>query len=254
MSDMFRIDGWTAVITGAGGGIGSAGAVALAKAGADIALVGRNRTKLEETANAVKGAGRKVLIVEADITDEKSVKALAAKVTDAFGGADILFNNAGTTAGKPIVDLPLEEWQRVIDTNLTGAYLCSRAFVPGMIKRKRGRIINMGSVLSKLGMGARTAYAASKAGLANFSASLAFELGPHGITVNTLGATVIITDLNRELVKEQPHVYEKVRGRIAMGRLGEVEDLMGALVFLASPAAAFVTGQTIYVDGGHTAG
>jgi 2-deoxy-D-gluconate 3-dehydrogenase len=254
MSDLFRVDGWTAVITGAGGGIGSAGAVALAKAGADIALVGRNRAKLEDTANAVRAAGRKALIVEADVTNEKSVNALVGKVTDTFGGADILFNNAGVTSSKQLIDLPLDEWRKVIDTNLTGAYLCSHAFAPEMIKRKRGRIINMGSVLSGRGMGTRSAYSASKAGLSNFGAALAFELGPHGITVNTIGATVIITDLNRDLVKSQPKLYEKVLGRIALGRFGEVDDVAGVLVFLASPAAGFVTGQTIYVDGGYTAG
>jgi NAD(P)-dependent dehydrogenase (short-subunit alcohol dehydrogenase family) len=254
MSDLFRVDGWKAVITGAGGGLGAAGAVALAKAGADIALVGRNRAKLEETAKAVRALRREALVVEADVTNEKSVRDLVGKVNDAFGGADILFNNAGITSSKTIADMPEEEWRRIIDTNLTGAYLCSRAFAPGMIVKKRGRIINMGSVLSGRGMAARAAYAASKAGLANFGASLAFELGPHGITVNTIGATVIITDLNRELVKSQPKLYEKVLGRIAMGRFGEVDDVAGVLVFLASPAAGFVTGQTIYVDGGYTAG
>lgn len=254
MTDRFSLEGQTAVVTGASGGIGAAGAAALAQAGANVALVGRNRAKLETAARAVEGAGRKSLIVEADVTDEAAVQGLVATVTKTFGGVDILFNNAGITTGKTMLDLPPDEWEKIVNVNLTGGYLCCRAFAPGMIARKRGSIINMGSVLSGRGMALRTVYCATKAGLANFGAALAFELGPHGITVNTIGATVIVTDLNRDLIKSQPQLYEKVLGRIALGRFGDVEDVAGTLVFLASPAARFITGQTIYVDGGYTAG
>jgi NAD(P)-dependent dehydrogenase (short-subunit alcohol dehydrogenase family) len=253
-ADRFRLDGAVAVVTGAGGGIGRAGSVAFAEAGADIAIVGRNRAKLEETARAVEQTGRRALIAEADVTHEASVGQAREAILRAFGKVDILFNNAGITSPKVLTDLPSDEWQRIIDVNLTGAYLCARAFAPDMIARRHGRIIQMGSILSGRGMATRTAYCASKAGLANLGAAMAFELGPHGITVNTIGATVIVTDLNRELVQTQPQLYDKVRLRSALGRLGEVEDVTGVLVFLASSAAAFVTGQTIYVDGGYTAG
>jgi 2-deoxy-D-gluconate 3-dehydrogenase len=253
-ADRFRLDGAVAVVTGAGGGIGRAGSVAFAEAGADIAVVGRNRTKLEETARAVEQTGRRALIAEADVTNEASVLRARADILHAFGKVDILFNNAGITSPKILNDLPPDEWQRIVDVNLTGAYLCARAFAPDMIERRHGRIIQMGSILSGRGMATRTAYCASKAGLANLGAAMAFELGPHGITVNTIGATVIVTDLNRELVQTQPQLYDKVRSRSALGRLGEVEDVTGVLVFLASSAAAFVTGQTVYVDGGYTAG
>jgi NAD(P)-dependent dehydrogenase (short-subunit alcohol dehydrogenase family) len=253
-ADRFRLDGAVAVVTGAGGGIGRAGSVAFAEAGADIAVVGRNRTKLEETARAVEQTGRRALIAEADVTNEASVLRARADILHAFGKVDILFNNAGITSPKIQNDLPPDEWQRIVDVNLTGAYLCARAFAPDMIERRHGRIIQMGSILSGRGMATRTAYCASKAGLANLGAAMAFELGPHGITVNTIGATVIVTDLNRELVQTQPQLYDKVRSRSALGRLGEVEDVTGVLVFLASSAAAFVTGQTVYVDGGYTAG
>jgi 2-deoxy-D-gluconate 3-dehydrogenase len=253
-ADRFRLDGAVAVVTGAGGGIGRAGSVAFAEAGADIAVVGRNRTKLEETARAVEQTGRRALIAEADVTNEASVLRARADILHAFGKVDILFNNAGITSPKILTDLPPDEWQRIVDVNLTGAYLCARAFAPDMIERRHGRIIQMGSILSGRGMATRTAYCASKAGLANLGAAMAFELGPHGITVNTIGATVIVTDLNRELVQTQPQLYDKVRSRSALGRLGEIEDVTGVLVFLASSAAAFVTGQTVYVDGGYTAG
>lgn len=252
--DRFRLDGTVAVVTGASGGIGRAGSVALAEAGAAIAVVGRNRAKLDETADQVMKAGRRALVVEADVTSEASVAEARKQILAHFGKVDILFNNAGITSPKVLTDLPPDEWQRIVDTNLTGAYLCARAFAPDMIARRHGRIIQMGSILSGRGMATRTAYCASKAGLANLGAAMAFELGPHGITVNTIGATVIVTDLNRELVRTQPQLYDKVRARSALGRLGETEDVTGVLVFLASPAAGYITGQTIYVDGGYTAG
>ena len=254
MTDRFRLNGLVAVVTGASGGVGSAGARALAEAGADIALMGRNRTKLEAAAKSVEAVGRRALIVESDVTDEAGVADAVRTIVGALGKVDILFNNAGITSPKTLADLRLDEWRQVIDTNLTGAYLCARAFAPGMIARKHGRIINMGSVLSGRGMANRTVYSASKAGLSNFGAALAFELGPHGITVNTIGATVMVTDLNRELIRTQPQLYQRVLDRIALGRLGEVEDVTGVLVFLASDAARFITGQTIFVDGGYTAG
>lgn len=251
---LFSLKGQVAVVTGAGGGIGHRGAVALAEAGADLALIGRNVAKLKETAAAVEQTGRRALIVEADVTDEAMVAKACDRIVNELGSADILFNNAGITSPKTLADTTLDEWRRVMDVNLTGSFLCSRAFARPMIERKRGRIINMGSILSGRGMANRTAYSATKAGLANFGAAMAFELGPHGITVNTIGATVIVTDLNRELIRTQPQLYDKVRARSAVGRLGEIEDVVGVLVFLASPAAGYVTGQTIYVDGGYTAG
>jgi NAD(P)-dependent dehydrogenase (short-subunit alcohol dehydrogenase family) len=251
---LFSLEGHVAVVTGAGGGIGGSAAVALAEAGADLALVGRNVKKLKQTAEAVERAGRRALVLEADVTDEAAVEAGRDAVIAEFGRADILFNNAGITSPKLLVDMQLEEWRRIADVNLTGAFLCSRAFAKPMVAQRRGRIVNMGSILSGRGMATRTAYCATKAGLANFGAALAFELGPHGVTVNTIGATVIVTDLNRELIRTQPQLYQKVLDRSAIGRLGEVGDVTGVLVFLASPAAGFVTGQIIYVDGGYTAG
>jgi len=251
---LFSLKGQVAVVTGAGGGIGHGGAVALAQAGADLALIGRNVAKLKDTAVAVEQTGRRALIVEADVTDEAMVAKACERIVNELGSADILFNNAGITSPKTLADTTLDEWRRVMDVNLTGSFLCARAFARPMIERKRGRIINMGSILSGRGMANRTAYSATKAGLANFGAAMAFELGPHGITVNTIGATVIVTDLNRELIRTQPQLYDKVRARSAVGRLGEIDDVVGVLVFLASPAAGYVTGQTIYVDGGYTAG
>jgi NAD(P)-dependent dehydrogenase (short-subunit alcohol dehydrogenase family) len=194
------------------------------------------------------------LIVEADVTDESAVASARAAILGRFGRCDILFNNAGVTSPKQLSDLSLTEWRDVVDVSLTGAFLCSRAFAPAMAANGYGRIINMGSILSGRGMANRTAYCAAKAGLANFGAAMAFELGRQGVTVNTIGATVIVTDLNRELIRTQRQLYDKVLARSAIGRLGEVEDVTGLIVFLASRAASYITGQTIYVDGGYTAG
>ncbi|MEP6784496.1 MAG: SDR family NAD(P)-dependent oxidoreductase [Sphingomonadales bacterium] len=250
----FSLDGQVAVVTGGGGGLGSAGALALAEAGADVVLVARNRAKLEIAAAAVEGAGRRALIIEADVSDLRSLESAAAQAVDIFGRIDILFNNAGITNPQSLLDIAPEDFLRVLDVNVAGAFHAIRAFVKPMIGRGYGRIINMGSILSGRGMANRAAYCASKAGLANLGAACAFEFGGAGITVNTLGATVIVTDLNREMVRTQPELYEQVVRRTPLGRLGETEDLMGALLFLASPASGFVTGQTLYVDGGYTAG
>lgn len=250
----FALDGQVAVVTGGGGGLGSAGALALAEAGADVALIARNRVKLEDAARAVEATGRRAMIVEADVSDAEGMIAAAVEIEAAFGRIDILFNNAGITNPQGVLDIAPEDFMRILDVNVAGAFHAIRAFAPSMVTRGYGRIINMGSILSGRGMANRGAYCASKAGLANLGAACAFEFGPSGVTVNTLGATVIVTDLNRELVRTQPELYAKVVQRTPLGRLGEVEDLMGALLFLASPASGFVTGQTLFVDGGYTAG
>ncbi|CAH0351267.1 MAG: SDR family NAD(P)-dependent oxidoreductase [Sphingobium sp.] len=250
----FSLDGQVAVVTGGGGGLGSAGALALAEAGADIVLVGRNRTKLDAAAAAIDTTGRRACIVEADASDATSMEDAAAQAVDAVGRIDILFNNAGITNPQALLNIAPEDFRQVLDVNVVGAFHTIRAFVRPMIGRGYGRIINMGSILSGRGMANRAAYCASKAGLANLGAACAFEFGADGVTVNTLGATVIVTDLNRELVRTQPALYEQIVRRTPLGRLGETEDLMGALLFLASPASAFVTGQTVFVDGGYTAG
>jgi 2-deoxy-D-gluconate 3-dehydrogenase len=253
-STSFRLDGKTAVITGGGGGIGTAAALALAQAGTDIAVVGRNTEKLEQTAARVKALGRQAVIVQADVTDEAQIAAGVDHIMSTFGRIDILFNNAGTTSPKLMSDISVKEWHQVLDVSLTGAFLFSRAVLPFMVAQNYGRILNMGSILSGRGMANRTAYCAAKAGLANFGAAMAFEYGRNGVTVNTIGATVIVTDLNRDLIKTQPQLYEKVVARSAIGRLGELDDVTGLIVFLASHEASFITGQTIYVDGGYTAG
>jgi NAD(P)-dependent dehydrogenase (short-subunit alcohol dehydrogenase family) len=250
----WRLDGKVAIVTGGGGALGTLAACAFAEAGADIVVAARRVHTCEATAEKVRALGRKAIAVAVDITHSAQVHAMVDATLQAFGHIDILFNNAGVTSPHAMLDSSEEEWLRVIDTNIKGTFLCTRAVAPVMKEQGSGTIINMGSILSQAGMANRSAYAVSKAGIASFTKSMAFELGPFGITVNALGPTVIVTDLNRELVKTQPHLYDAVVKRTPAGRLGEPEDIAGALVFLASPAARFVTGQTLYVDGGYTAG
>ncbi|MCP1337112.1 SDR family NAD(P)-dependent oxidoreductase [Futiania mangrovi] len=254
MLERFRLDGRVAVITGGGGGLGSLAARTFAGAGADVVLLGRNAGKLDAAAAEVRQAGGSATVIHADVTSRADLEKAAQRVAADFGGADILFNNAGITSPRLLLDTEPDEWQSLIDVNVTGTYLTTRAFAPAMIAKGGGRIVNMGSILSARGMANRVAYCTTKAAVANMAAALAFELGPHGVTVNTLAPTVIVTDLNREAVKTQPELYEGVVRRTALGRLGQPEDLSGALLLLASDAGAFITGQTIFVDGGYTAG
>lgn len=249
-----RLDGQVAIVTGGGGGLGTLAACAFAEAGADVVVAARTLAKCEATAEKVRALGRRALAVSCDVTSAGQVKAMVDAALETFGRIDILLNNAGITSGKTMLDSTAEEWFGVVDVNLRGTLLCTQAVAPIMKAAGGGRIISMGSILSTAGMANRSAYAASKAAIRSFTKSMAFELGPFGITVNALGPTVIVTDLNRNNIRTQPQLYEALLKRTPLGRLGEPEDIAGALVFLASPAARFITGQTIYIDGGYTAG
>jgi NAD(P)-dependent dehydrogenase (short-subunit alcohol dehydrogenase family) len=248
-----RLDGKVAIVTGGGGGLGSLAARAFAAAGADVAVVGRTAEKLRAVEDAIRGAGRRAAAIVADVTRSADVNRMVEQAVGAFGRVDILLNNAGVTSPKTVVELTDDDWHRIMDTSATGAFYCSRAVAPVMMRQREGCIISVGSILSARGMAQRTAYSAAKAAVMNLTRALALELGPHGIRVNAIAPTVIITDLNRELVRTQPELYQAVLDRTPLGRLGAPEDIAGALVFLASPAARFITGQTLFVDGGYTA-
>ncbi len=254
LPNLTDLSGQVAVVTGAAGGLGKLACRVFAAAGADLILVGRDAARLEALAATVRAQGRRAVALSADVTDRASVVAMADRAGQAFGRIDILLNNAGVTSPKDMFSLTEADWHAVMDTSATGTFLCTQAIAPTMIAARSGRIINMGSILSLRGMARRVAYAAAKGAVANLTRALAFELGPHGITVNALGPTVIETDLNRELIATQPELYRAVLDRTPMGRLGRQDDLAGALLFLASPAAGYITGQVLCVDGGYTAG
>jgi NAD(P)-dependent dehydrogenase (short-subunit alcohol dehydrogenase family) len=251
--DSFRLDGKVALVTGGSRGLGRTMATALAEAGADVAITARTLPSCEETAAAIAEAtGRRCKGFAAEVTSIQDVERLADDVEKAFGKVDVLVNNAGTNIRGQIDQLSEADWDSVIDTNLKGPFLCARAIGPRMVKRGWGRVINMGSTLSVIALPGRAPYASSKAGVLNLSRVLALEWAGTGVTVNTICPGPFATEMNRQLL-DDPVKYKALMDLIPLGRWGEVEEIAGAVVFLASPASSFVTGSAVFVDGGWTA-
>jgi NAD(P)-dependent dehydrogenase (short-subunit alcohol dehydrogenase family) len=250
--DTFRLNGRRALVTGGARGLGLTMATALAEAGADVALSGRTlETAQAAAASIARATGRRTAAFAADVSKADGVERLAAAIARDFGAVDILINNAGINIRGPIQQLTEEDWDAVIDTNLKGPFLCSRAFGPGMVERGWGRVINMGSILSIIALPGRSPYASSKAGVMNLTRVLALEWAGTGVTVNTICPGPFGTEMNRSLL-DDPVKYKEFVAQIPMGRWGEPEELAGAVVFLASDAASFVTGSSLFVDGGWT--
>jgi NAD(P)-dependent dehydrogenase (short-subunit alcohol dehydrogenase family) len=228
-------------------------ATALAEAGADIAISGRSREACDVAARGIRAAtGRRAIPFEADVTSAADVEMLAAAVESSLGKVDILINNAGINIRGPLQDLSEADWDAVIDTNLKGPWLCARAIGPGMVKRGWGRVINIGSILSVIAMPGRTPYASSKAGVVSMTRVLALEWAGTGVTANAICPGVFGTELNRPLLND-PVKYKEFVAQIPMGRWGEVHELAGAAVYLASDASSYMTGSSLFVDGGWTA-
>jgi NAD(P)-dependent dehydrogenase (short-subunit alcohol dehydrogenase family) len=251
--DAFRLDGRVALVTGGARGLGLTMATALAEAGADIAISGRNRAACEEAvAQVSKDTGRRAMAFEADVSKAADVEKLAADVEGALGKIDILINNAGINIRGPIQDLSESDWDAVIDTNLKGPWLCAKAIGPRMVARGWGRMINLGSILSVIAMPGRTPYASSKAGILGITRVLALEWAATGVTVNAICPGPFGTELNRPLMND-PVKYKEFVAQIPMGRWGEMHEIAGTAVYLASDASSYVTGSCLFVDGGWTA-
>ncbi len=224
-------------------------ALALGEAGARVALVARGQESLEETLSAMRATGAQAEAYTADVSDEAQVAALAERVLGRFGQVEILVNNAGTNLRKNLADFTLEEWRRVLDTNLTSAFLICRAFVPQMKGRAYGRILNLSSMMSHISLPGRAAYSASKAGLLGLTRALALELAADGITVNGISPGPFATEMNAPLL-ENPETNQFFTTRIPVGRWGRPEEVGKLAVYLCSEAAGYITGGDILIDGG----
>ena len=246
----FRLDGRRALVTGAGRGIGLAAAAALGEAGAEVCFISRTGSEIEEAAEAIRAAGGTADTLVLDVLETAAMRAAISE----RGPFDILINNAGTNRPKTMAATTEDDFDTVLDLNLRAAYFVAQAVTDGLLAaEKSGTIINISSQMGHVGGPLRTVYCSSKWALEGLTKSLAMELAPNGIRVNSIAPTFIETPLAKEMLKD-PEFRDAVLSKIKLGRTGQVEDLMGAIVFLASDAAAMITGASLLVDGGWTIG
>jgi NAD(P)-dependent dehydrogenase (short-subunit alcohol dehydrogenase family) len=246
----FSVAGQVALVTGASSGIGEHFAEVLAAAGAKVAAAARRADRLADLAERIEARGGECLPLSCDVTDRQSITQPIAAAEAHLGPVSVLVNNAGVVVSKPLFEHTEEDWDYVVDTNLKGAWLAAREFAHHLVERKRpGRIINISSILASRTIGRVPAYCAAKAGLSHLTQVLAMELARYGILVNALAPGYIETDFNRAYF--QSDAGKALIGRIPLKRIGQSPDLDGALLFLASPASAYVTGAVLAVDGGH---
>ena len=249
---MFDLKGRVAIVTGGNGGIGLGMARGLAAAGARVVIAARNASKSQAAVKDLAARGGEALAVETDVADERSVARLVETTRERWGRLDILINNAGINIRKPVHELALDEWRRVLDTNLTSAYLCSKAAHPAFKAAGGGKVVNIGSMMSLFGASFAPAYGASKGGIVQLTRSMAVAWARDNIQVNAVLPGWIDTELTQNARREVAGLHESVLRRTPAGRWGGIDDMAGVAVFLSSAASDFVTGTAIPVDGGYS--
>ncbi len=242
-----NLEGRVALVTGASQGIGKACAVALAEAGAQVSLGSRNLSKLQDVAKEIESLGRKALPFQLDVSNHESVEAGISKVLEAWGKIEILVNNAGITKDNLLLRMKTQDWEAVLKTNLDGAYHCIKAVLPGMVRQRYGRIINITSVVAQSGNPGQANYVASKAGLIGLTKAVASEVASRNITVNAVAPGFIATSMTERLT---PDVHQKILGIIPLGRMGTDRDVACGVRFLASEEAGYITGHVLNINGG----
>lgn len=251
MQSMFSLDGKTALVTGGDSGLGRAMSLALAEAGAQVAVAyNSNLTKAEETCQQIQKTGVNTIPLQVNVANEESVSKMHEQCVNALGAIDILVNSAGINRRGPCIELSVEDFDATLNVNLKGTFLCCRAVGPSMIARKSGKVINVASLLGSVALANRVPYASSKGGVIQLTKVLALEWAPYNINVNAIGPGYFATELNRRLM-DDPVVYNDLTSRIPMGRWAEPEELAGPVVFLASSASDYVTGHVLWADGGY---
>jgi NAD(P)-dependent dehydrogenase (short-subunit alcohol dehydrogenase family) len=253
MSNLFDLAGQVAIVTGTSRGLGQYFARALARAGADLVLTSRDHKTLAPFEAEISALGRRSVSLDLDVRDHESIQKMVAAAHEAFGRIDILVNNAGCNVRKPALEVTWDDWNLILDTNLRGSFFVAQAVARHMIEQKYGRIINVGSVTSVAGYAGLGPYGASRGGIRQLTMSLADDWGKFGITVNTLAPGWFRTAQNKVMYEDTEWV-EYLTERIPLKRPGQPDDLDGAIVFLASEASRYVTGQTLLVDGGISTG
>jgi NAD(P)-dependent dehydrogenase (short-subunit alcohol dehydrogenase family) len=241
-----------AIVTGASRGLGRAMALALAEAGADVAAAARSKTELEETAHLVEATGRRAIVVPTDVTAYPQMEALVRRTVEGLGGLHVVINNSGIARVSPLADMSPEDFRATVDVNLVGVFNGCRAAAAHLIAQKAGKIINVSSVLAQVGLPGYSAYAASKSGVMGFTRALAAEWARHGIQVNALAPGWFVTDMNAEAF-DDPRIRERLLRDVPQKRTGRLDEIGPLAVYLASPASDFMTGQTLFLDGGHSA-
>lgn len=248
----FSLDGKNCIVTGASRGLGKTMAIALGQAGANVAAIARSEKAIEETADVIKSFGQRAIAVRCNLRDSQSIDAMVDRVLSEFGKIDVLVNNAGGGDFKPLVEMSDDQWHRIIDLNLSATFRVCRAVGPHMIRRRRGKVINMSSMYGLIGEKNVTGYCASKGAVIQFTRALALEWAEHNISVNVLAPGYMYTE-RTSIVFDNPETGARLIERVPMGRVGQPDDLGPLIVYLASDASDFMTGSVIVIDGGQTA-